>query len=191
MLNNLFKEFRRALLGGSFSYKTDAIVVLDFFDHAGTESIEIKATNWENIARTRYAAEIWRRCGGRPFFFLNGLSAALPYLKQMALKEGIPPDKIRLLDNGAIGIGNSLTQFDLVANDLFLPDESIFTFVSTSYHIPRLERIAAMRLPHRFKYGITGVPFSDFSYDMAVILGEIKRIFDYSEKGDIAKYPRK
>jgi len=58
--------------------------------------------------------------------------------------------------------------------------------VTTDYHVGRVILTAAKHLPKTMVY-VVGVPFERFPFDIAgKMIGEIRRILDYADLGDIA-----
>ena len=113
-------------------------------------------------------------------------------MKEIAIAIGIPEEKIYLVDCGKRGVGNTRTQFLETTKDEELGSARHLTFITSSYHTPRVERTAGANLPEDLDYDIVGTPFEEFSYNIySKIKGEVKRIVNYSGKGDITKYPRK
>ncbi|MSR76145.1 MAG: hypothetical protein EXS68_00960 [Candidatus Ryanbacteria bacterium] len=198
---DLLREFASAIIGPQFHpHRTDAVIVLDYFDPQSTGDMEARIRNLENVERVRFAAEIWHHVADKarkkqcpvPIFCLNGLTLALPHLKELAETNGIPHHRIHLLDNGAVGEGNTLTQLKLVANDPAIGRAKHVTIVSSSYHLPRIRRTANTCLPPDVKmwHSIFGVPFERIPFDVATVQAEINRIIVYSDKGDISRHGR-
>ncbi|MEK7630461.1 MAG: hypothetical protein AAB417_00300 [Patescibacteria group bacterium] len=201
---NLLREFAYTITEPQFlPHRTDAVIILDYFNPRSTGDMAFRVRNRENLARVRFGARIWHYVADKakkeqqrlppiPFFYLVGLTLALPHLRQMALSEGIPDYIIRLLDNDAVGIGNTLTQLQLVASDPTLKRAKHITIVSSSYHVPRIRRTAATCLPPdaQMWHAILGVPFEELPFDITMVKAEIDRIIAYSDKGDIARDPR-
>ncbi len=211
--HELVGEFREVLTTERdiLPTETQGIVVLDYFEgKSDSNNIEDLTRNPENSSRIAFAANIFKdiaaqKLGKRreeltsedllakdlPLFAIVGLTASLQTLKELSKENGIPEEKIHLVDNGKIGVGNTKTQFENVVSNPALGHATHLTFVSQSYHVPRLWRTADATLPDQMNYEILGVALSQMPYNVyRKVRGEIKRIIAYSAKGDISHDPR-
>jgi hypothetical protein len=196
---------------------TKGIVILSgcgFIDSQNIDNPDLK--NQEEIARIKFAHYIWKRvCWLKdqqfyrpswqyllslqfsdykeklpPRFILNGTTEQLPGMKRVALKVGVPEKYIILVDCGKYGIANTKTQFTAITEHFTLSRARCLTFISSGYHIPRINRTAAANLPGKLRFQCLGIPFGIYLYNIPEkVLGELRRIVDFSKKGDIVKYP--
>lgn len=214
-VNDLIQEFRRSLREQRYGMplQTNGVMVLSAppsleFKGDTKEMIAKREKNPENMARIKFGIEIIKQIVSQkllkpiseltpneirsgPPLILNGEKEQIEPMKEVALAEGFPEDRIILINCGDRGIGNTKMQFLETAKDPILGKSKHLMLITSSYHTPRLARTAAANLPENMNLEIAGVPFKEFSYDIyRKVRGEVKRIVAYSAKGDITKYPR-
>jgi uncharacterized SAM-binding protein YcdF (DUF218 family) len=201
--HTLIQEYRRALSGPKHCLPLDsqAVVVLSGPSDIDSNGNIIREESQENVARIVFAVELIRRIAaaksGSPpeetFFkycpplVLNSLTEQLFALEKVALESGIPQKTIKLVDCGKRGIGNTKTQCEAMRIDPRFKDFKHVTFVTTGYHVPRVARTAEKQLPDDVHYSVIAVPYKYFAFNKFIIRGEIKKIREYLQKGDIAE----
>lgn len=205
-IHQLIAEFRDHLTkdGYEVPVKTDGVVALSApFEKRGEEIIE---KSDENVARIEYSIQAIKdttakRLGKKveevtesdlisqgPPLILNGETEQLPMMHEVALEQDFPEEKIQLVDCGPRGVGNTKTQFTTMDQDPTNVDKKHWTFVSSSYHVPRVARTAMVNLDEKREFDVIGVPLDRIPCDVyRKIRGVVKRILTYSEKGDISK----
>lgn len=210
--HQLIAEFRKNLKGHyEVPAETNGVVVLSAPPALESkESVDRREKTQENISRIDFAFDLWKQVAAKkigknmeelkeedlhgellPPFVLNGETEQLEPMREIALALGVPAEKIHLVDCGKRGIGNTKTQFLGAGQDQSLAKAKHLTFISSSYHVPRVMRTGDMNLPKEMDFDVIGVPYNQFSYDIQKkIRGEVKRIIAYSAKGDIARQPR-
>jgi hypothetical protein len=208
------KEFRSILEASDYVLpeKTDAVMVLAAPPtQTGPTANYAQEDNPENVARIRLAIEVCKkvaakklnkdleqinkedfRSGVMPLLVLNAESERLAMMKKISVEEfHFPPEMVRELNCGPVGIANTKTQFEVFNGDPEFSKFSHVTLITNAYHSPRAARTASMNLPPNIGFDVIGVPLKDFKSNvLRKVLGEIKRILSYTEKGDIAKYSR-
>jgi translation elongation factor P/translation initiation factor 5A len=104
---------------------------------------------------------------------------------------GIPSARAFLQDNGSDERANTKTQCETIASDERTKDLRSIVLVTSSYHIPRVQRTAGKVLSKATKFVVIAdmQDYTTFNVYLKV-LGEINRILEYSEKGDILAWPR-
>ena len=126
-----------------------------------------------------------------PPLVLKGATEQLPMLERIARSLDFPREKIIFINCGDHAVANTKTQFAQTVAHPIVGKFKHLTLISTSYHVPRLARTASKNLPEDVDFDVLGVPLEDFSFDVyRKVKGEVKRIIEYSRKGDIAKHPR-
>jgi len=210
--HKLIEEFRKDLEGRyEIPDNADGVVVLSAPPALEFQEVDRREKTPENISRIDFAFDIWKQIAARKFhkkldeldeedlkdsslppFVLNGETEQLGPMREIAMALGVPPEKIYSVDSGKRGASNTKTQFVETGRDGHLGQAKHLIFVSSSYHVPRVTRMGDMNLPKEMHFDVIGVPYDQFSYDIRrKVRGEVKRIVAYSEKGDIAKWPRK
>jgi len=203
----LFEEFRKILKQPDYEPvpATQAVVVLSGrYDRDESGQVTREDTE-ENIARIAFGVEVVRKIASLrsgkppeeasftdgPPLVLNGETEQLIMMERVALSCGIPPEMIELVDCGARGVGNTRTQFEVMRADQRLAGLRNLLFITSGYHIPRVERTAEKQLPPEDLYKVIAPPYGykGHNFKMFTIKGEIKRILTYSRKGDIAAFP--
>lgn len=213
-IHELIGEFRAALQKENYELPidTDGIVILSGSPDLEKEKDEEQyAKSPDNMARIDFGARIFKEIVAKklnksldtltkedlqidttPSFILNGETQQLAGMEELALACDMPKEKITKINSGERGSSNTKTQFEQIHKDSYLSAAKHLTFITTSYHVPRVLRTAPQYLPTQTNFEIIGVPLKEFSYDVyRRVRGEIKRIIAYSAKGDIAKYPQK
>lgn len=138
----------------------------------------------ENVARIKAGAQLWTIAAISPFpvsLILNGETEQLQMMEDVA-SQYLDRRFLRLVDCGKRGDANTATQFDAM-DDMGL---SHLAAVTSDYHVARVILTAMKRLP-KVRVDVVGVPFEDCRFDLAgTMTGEIRRILDYADRGDIA-----
>lgn len=204
-IHELIAEFREQLTkeGYQIPIATDGIVALSAAPSQGENEVYEKTD--ETSARIEYAIQAIKDVTAKrigktvddvsesdiiehgPPLFLNGEIEQLPPMKEIAISSGFPEEKIQLVDCGQVGSANTQTQFAAMEENPAYKDIKHWTLVTSSYHVPRVARTALKNLRVDRKFDVIGVPLEDFQYDVyRKVRGEVKRIINYSAKGDIS-----
>lgn len=201
-VHQLIEEFREQLATHDYvvNPETEAVMALsgppDLDESRNAQGTE------ENTARVEYAADVLKevtahRVGKRtdqvtaediqahgPLLLLNGEIEQLPIMRELALEHDIPPANIRLIDCGHVGEANTRSHFTALNNDPSYKNLKHMSLVSSSYHAPRVARVALANSPETRNFDVVGVPTDRFQYDVyRKVRGEIRRILNYSEQG--------
>ena len=204
--HRLIEEFRDQLTkeGYLIPAETEGIVTLSAPPIRG-ENGRLEKTD-ETIARIDFSIQAVKevcaqRLGKRPEevtnediiangppLILNGEDEQLPVMSEIARDLGFPAQKIELVDCGKIGEANTQTQFEVMEKNPVNAGVKHWTFVSSSYHVPRVARTALANLSDAKQFDVIGVPLEKYPYDIyRKIRGEVKRIVTYSDKGYFQK----
>ena len=206
-------EFRKILTEKkAVDPKTEAIVILSGKQFTTKESGIIKADsseNAENVARITYAVNVIKTIVSdktivsqkikqpfaeltlhdleehAPILILSGTTEQLSTMRKIALIQGIAPSKMVEIDCGTAQTANTKTQFETIGRYASENGLRHITLVSSDYHVPRVDRTANKILDPNLQYDVIytrGVPHDVFQ----TVKGEVKRIKNYSEKGDIS-----
>ncbi|XOU94770.1 MAG: hypothetical protein ACNFW9_01755 [Candidatus Kerfeldbacteria bacterium] len=204
----LINEFRDRL--NEFEYappeQTEGVVALSAPPEF-QENGEILEKTSENIARVKYSIDIIKQIASNksgisieeltasdiiengPPLILNGETEQLPAMVEIAQEENFPLEHTQQLNCGDRGIGNTKTQFEKMNIDDRYKNTKHLTFVTNSYHVPRVARTADKNLDTNNEFEVIGIPHEEFEYNIfRKTKGEIKRILAYSEKNDITKF---
>lgn len=201
--HTLVQEYRRVL--GSREHHlpldTQAVVVLSGPPEKDSNGNMIREYSLETITRIAFAIDLVRRIAAAksgspieetsieqgPLLVLNGLTDQLLAMEHIALQSAIPREMIELVDCGKRGLGNTKTQCEAMRTDPRFKDFKHVTFVTTGYHVPRVERTAEKQIPKDVQYDVIPVPYEKFHFNKFLIRGEIRKIQEYAQKGDIAQ----
>jgi uncharacterized SAM-binding protein YcdF (DUF218 family) len=203
----LIQEYRQVLQHPDYEphSNTDAVVVLSGrYDKDAAGNVTREDTE-ENIARIAFGIESVRRIAamrtGKPIetasfidgppLVLNGETEQLPMMERVALNLGVPREAMELVDCGRRGVGNTRTQFEVMQQDERFANARNLLFITSGYHVPRVERTAERQLPEQDTYQVIAPPYGyqGHRFNIFTIRGEIRRILAYSQKGDIATFP--
>lgn len=204
----LINEFRDRLNEENYGLplQTEGVVVLSAPHEIDDEGNVIEKTQ-ENISRIKYSIDIIKQIASQktgislneltpediinnaPPLILNGETEQLQTMEEIALEEGFPKEHIQLQNCGDRGIANTKIQFEVIDDEDKYQAKKHFTFITSSYHVPRVTRTADANLRVDKEFEVIGVPYENFDYNIyRKAKGEIKRILQYSEKGDITKF---
>jgi len=204
------KEFRDILTTGEYQIpvETEGIVILSA-PPSKNEKGEVIEASPDNKARIEFGTQVARQITAKklgktleeitiddisqntPMFILNGETEQLPTMEQLAKETGFPPEKIQLLDCGKRGVGNTKTQFEAINTHHSYRNAKHLTFITNSWHAPRVTRTADANLKPEIDFDVIPVPHSAAPYNVfRVVRGEVKRIQSYSAKGDITRNPQ-
>ncbi len=159
---------------------------------------QIKEDSQENRARITFGIEVLKKVTAArgeedvrkgPPLILNGETEQLDAMEKIAHSLGYPAEMIELVDCGKRGVGNTKTQFTVMENDARFKGLRHLTFISSAYHVPRVTRTAEKNIGMTTEYEVLPVPLGQFSFNIFMIRGEIRRILAYTAKGDIAEFP--
>ncbi|HMS22719.1 MAG TPA: hypothetical protein PKA38_03035 [Candidatus Levybacteria bacterium] len=91
----------------------------------------------------------------------------------------------------ASGVANTKTQFNSINSDPSLKDASHITIITSDYHVPRVKRTAVKNLRNNISFDVLPAPQLEHDpYNVyPKVMGEVRRIIKYSNKGDISKVP--
>lgn len=175
----LFEQGKTAVLP-SF---TEGVIVLSAPPSLNKEDERGREANPENVARVTKGVELARHFNTK--LFLNGETEQLPWMRTIAQELYLEPERIVTIDCGARGVGNTKTQFEVMAKDDQFKALSYLTLVTSLYHVPRVSRTAKKWMPW-ITWQIYGLTLQEFPFDVPTqVGGEIRRIIDYTQKGDI------
>lgn len=196
-------------------YNANAVITLSGHGIYDTKG---KAVTWvspENIVRIGYSIDIIKKIvahrlnkqsvtnedieKSNVLLFLNGESAEqediyraqLDDMERIALAYNFPKDHIRKQDCVEDGKANTLTQFHSINKDPRLGRTDTVIFITSDYHVPRAKRAAVKNLRAGLQFSVLAAPQHEYSsYDIyPKVMGEVRRIIKYSQKGDIALSP--
>jgi len=206
-VHKMIKEFRDHLTAEKYEppTETEGVVVLSAPPEKRDNELIEKTS--ENIARIEYGIEMIKQIVARksekpieeitnediieyaPPLILNCGTEQLPAMSEMAAEAGFPKEKIQLVNCGDRGAGNTKTQFQIMDQDPAYQSAKHLTYITTSYHTPRVVRTAEKNLNRNINFEVIGVPFGNFQYNVyRKVKGEVNKIFDYSEKGDMNRF---
>ena len=203
------KEFRDLIENDNYEipYDTEAIMVISAPPNLNGKTKEEIEETLENVKRIDLGIEIYKKIIAQklnknisdinqedlknklsPLLVLNGDTEQLVMMERVTLSRSFPLEKIKLINCGDRSIANTKTQFEKTAEDPIVGKFKHITFITTSYHIPRLARTASVLLPKNQNFEIIGIPYKDYPFDIyKKVKGEVKRIINYSQKGDISR----
>lgn len=203
-IHTLIGEFRTVLQHPNLRAPTNtqAVVILSA-PFARMPDGTLQEDSPENVARIAFGAQLLREIAAdrknrpaskadlkdAPPLVLNGETEQLPIMERIARGAGIPPEMIELVDNIQDGVGNTKTQFTTMEQDPRFADLHHVVFVTSLYHVPRVERTAGKILPGNTDYEVIPVPIDKYPFNIFMIRGEIRRILRYAASGDIAQVP--
>lgn len=164
------------------------------------ETVYIEETP-ENTSRIRDGIELLkmlRESSGAPSnslglrpLILNGETEQLPMMQQVAIRHEYPPWQTWTVNCGDRGIGNTLTQFTAMRDDVRLQKVKRLAVVTTGYHVPRVRRTAKAVLPKECTVDVIGLPYPEYPFNVSsLVMGEMQRIIAYAEKGDFELFPK-
>ncbi len=217
-LVNEFKQIYNAEASGEkkrINPNTDAIIVLSGHAVYDKDGAPITWVSPENIVRIGFAIQVIRDIIAKRLkkdevtnkdiknsnlkLFLNGesnqqkdiLKTQLDDMKHIAQAYNFPGDNIVLEDCLENGEANTKTQFKSINLDPSLKEASHITIITSDYHVPRVRRTAVKNLRSDISFDVLPTPQLEYdSYNVyPKVMGEIKRIIKYSNKGDISKVP--
>ena len=128
-----------------------------------------------------------------PMLYLNGESEQLGPLLAYTMKY-YPASRIRTINCGDRGVGNTLTQFTVIARTHGLADafrqHSVVTIITSAYHVPRVTYTAERWLDGICSWVVAAVPLQGdihFPITLEHIKAELDRVAKYIPKGDLAR----
>lgn len=202
--HRLIQEYRRVFSRREhhLPLDTQAVVVLSGPPEKDSNGTIIREYSLETITRIALGIELVQRIAAAksgnpieetsfkqgPLLVLNGLTEQLLAMERVALRSGIPQELIMLVDCGRRGIGNTKTQCEAMRTDPRFKDFKHVTFVTTGYHVPRVERTAEKQLSDNVHFNVIPVQYEKFPFNKFIIRSEIKKIREYARKGDIAEF---
>ncbi len=175
----LFEQGKTAVLP-SFM---EGVIVLSAPPSLDKKDEREREANPENVARVTKGVELARHFGTK--LFLNGETEQLPWMKTIARELYFEPEKTVLIDCGRRGIGNTKTQFEVMAQNNQFNALSYLTLVTSLYHVPRVFRTAKKWMPWVY-WHVYGLTLQEFPFDVPMqVGGEIRRIIECTQRGDI------
>lgn len=191
---------------------TDAIIVLSGHGLYDNNGQPITWVSPENIVRIGFGIDILKKVLAfrlkkntitskdireeSLFLYLNGegsnqeniMRAQLDDMQRIALSYNFPPERIALEDCVIDGKANTLTQFTVINSDPRLENARHITMITSDYHDPRVERTTDMQLRPDLRFDVLPAPqlLHDRYNVYERITGELDRIVNYSQKGDIS-----
>lgn len=206
-VHKMIKEFRDHLTTEKYEPPTETSGVVVLSAPPEKRDNEVIEKTPENVARIEYGIEMIKQVVAKkskkpieeitnediikyaPPLILNGETEQLPAMSEMAAEAEFPKEKIQLLNSGDRGLSNTKTQFEKMNDDKRFQTAKHFTYITTSYHIPRVTRTADQNLNPDINFEVIGIPLKEFKYDIyRKVRGEVKRILKYSEKGDMDRF---
>ena len=206
------EEFRNMLENARYVIpaNTEALVILSLSPRGWHTEANKDEDFSEDVGCIKFGVEVYKKFVARkfnklvselteldlkddslPFFILNGATEQLAMMERIAVSFGLPKERIILLNCGDHVVANTKTQFTKLAEHPVAGRFTNIAVVSANYHIPRVARTASTNLPQDVNFDVLGVPFKDMPFNVyRKVRGEVKKIFEYYKKGDIAKYPR-
>jgi hypothetical protein len=161
----------------------EGVIVLSAPPSLNKEDEREREANPENVARVTKGVEIARRSGAK--LFLNGETEQLPWMQKIAQELYLEPERIVTIDCGARGVGNTKTQFEVMAQDNQFRSLNYLVLVTSLYHVPRVSRTGKKWMPW-VNWWVCGLTLQEFPFDVPMMVGgEIRRIIEYTQKGDI------
>ncbi len=153
-------------------------------------SAEFSGVDWQNFG-TRDWCESDQNC---PMLYINALTEQLNLMLELA-KIKYPASRIKVIDCGNLGVGNTLTQFKAIAENSVLADEfrkyKRMAIVTSAYHVPRVTLTAKKWIADiACKVSVEPVPLQgdvSLPFDVLSFTKELARIIEYYGKGDIAR----
>jgi uncharacterized SAM-binding protein YcdF (DUF218 family) len=193
--NLIQKEFRDILSKNEYRLplKTDGVVVLSGPAVKDNGGHVVSYDSPETRSRVEFGVELIKQIvtakdGLIPALILNGVTEQLSTLKRIALEAGFPENKIELVDSGKDGTANTKTQFEVMNKNTLYQKTKHLTFVTSSWHAPRVLRTAEANLSKNIDFSVIPVPSGRAPFDVfKIVRGEVRRIESYSTKGDISR----
>lgn len=201
-VHHLIEEFRDQLETQDYKVnpKTDAVMALSGPSERNENGEYIVTT--ENTARIEYAVDVVKDVAAKrlgkeidqlttddivqhgPDLILNGEEEQLPSMKEIAERYHMPTERLRLVPCGHVGEANTRSHF-LALNEIPAFDAiQHMTLVSSSYHAPRVARVALANSPTDRSFDVIGAPTDRFQYNVyRKVRGEVKRILEYADNG--------
>lgn len=183
MREELLKEFENLYRSPSKKplKNTDGIIILS----GETEPKE------EDVSRIRCGLEVLKTIGYEVPIIFNGVTESRE--KEIASMEhiGIPKHLSHFQDCGKNGVANTKTQFEILTSDPLTKNFRNLAIVTSTYHLPRVERTAGKLLPKETNFVVISDPEDWYFYNTFLkVIDEIKKIIEYSAQGDILERPR-
>lgn len=196
-------------------YNANAVIVLSGHGMYDSKGEAISWVSPENIVRIGYAIDVIKKIVAHRLkkekvtnkdleqsnisLFLNGESAAqentsraqLDDMHRIALAYNFPGKNLEFEDCVEDGRANTLTQFHSINTDPRLSKADNVIFITSDYHTPRVRRTAVKNLRKGLKFSVLPAPQHEYEkYNVFTkVMGEVRRIIKYSQKGDIALNP--
>ena len=146
----------------------------------------------ENVSRIKHALGLARQFTSRLPVIFNGVAEEQDLMMNLMLQMRALDQQIFFQNCGNRGPANTITQFAAIRNDELTRQMRSLVLVTNTYHVPRVRRTAGKQLPEEMKFIVSSCPEDDSKMNNTFIriMGEIRRIQQYSEKGDILAVPR-
>ncbi len=178
-----FTDMYRGVRNQSAPRDTEAIIVLTANNPSQEET--------ENFSRVKHTAMVLDELGKEIPVFYSGCTEESGYGPELMKKLGIPKDLVRFQNCGPRGVANTKTQFEEILKDHRTRNLRSLVLVTSSYHIPRVQRTGGMVLPKTTSFVVLA-DMRDFTIfnTFLKVSGEIERILKYSAKRDILATPR-
>jgi hypothetical protein len=209
--NLIQNEFRGIMVSDNYEMpeNTAGVVILSAQEYVGITGEPIDYTigfNLENKLRIESGIDIIKKSISKklnknienvnkndiilhsPELILDGTTEQLPFMKQTIIDLGFPLEKVKEIDCGKKGIGNTKTQFEAVNSYYSGKNPGHVTFISTGYHIPRVSRTGNTNFSKNIPFDVVSIP--NEKYPLSVfryVRGEVNKIDQYSKKGDISR----
>lgn len=197
-VKEIVQKYRRVFETAEYPLPQDTygVVVLSGPGQCDQNGRIISEYSEENRARINFAVVLVKAIGitrngetdwyrDAPRLILNGERNQLTMMVDYALQTDIPANLIELVDCRPRPLGNTKTQFQEMKTQ-YQGIQGTFLFVTSGYHVPRVELTAAMQLSQDFSYEVLPVPYEQSPFNIFKIRGEIRKIPEYIAKGDLA-----
>jgi hypothetical protein len=207
-VQGLVEEFRGVIENCDYPLplETQAVVALSAPSDKFPDG-RVKEHNREMISRIWFAVQLCRDIAAKrqevsleeadtswgPRLILTGWTEQVPAMEAIAVKRlKFPIEMIDEIDCGSRGVGNTKIQMEILRDDPRFTNLRDITFVTTAYHKPRVDRTADAVLDQSVNVRTIAVPYDAFKFNVfRKVRGEVKRILEYSKRGDISMHSSK
>ncbi|MEK7116769.1 MAG: ElyC/SanA/YdcF family protein [Patescibacteria group bacterium] len=144
-----------------------------------------------DISRINLGLNILRTLSNPVPIIFSGVTEEREEILSLMERLGSPKSLTHFQDCGKTGVANTKTQFETLIADPLTKDLRRLAIVTSVWHIPRVKRTAAKFLPPETRFVVAGNPDGSNDCDSFVlVMGEIRKIIEYSARGDISAKPR-
>lgn len=144
-----------------------------------------------DTSRIKLGLNILKTLGGSVPIIFSGVTEKREEILSLLERLSSSKSLIHFQDCGKIGTANTKTQFEILITSPLTKDLRRLVIITSAWHIPRVKRTAAKFLPPETEFVVMGNPDgSDDCDSFALVMDEIRKIIEYSAKGDISAKPR-